>query len=540
MDPRLFIRLIQTSIDAYAYANALFLASRFVAAHPQNAEAKYLLARCHYVSGDLHAALHVVKPLEIPHAKYLRGRVCLDMGRLMEGVDVLEELVATLEEMEGAGEPVDANAIFSEEKGYKFMQPYRATQPPPSEPEVSQNEHGSQPAPSQNASRPPLAPTENGGRVLRARPNAKRVEGGAVSKVKVTDEGRRSAKNRTSTALKSQTAMKSSRKRKGTESMSSEDVKMDEESAEVRAISSLLQLLREMGVAYNLYSQKEIDPALAALHKLDPHHIETGWVQSIIARAYFEKGDLRQAERTFRKLRVLEPYRHADMDLYSSTLWQLKQDVALAYLAHDLVDKNKKSPEAWCAMGNAFSIKQENDQAIKCFHRAIQLDPDFVYAHTLCGYEYLQIEDYEKSLRYFRTAMRLDPRHYLAWCMPQLALYLGLVNERKERHDVALDFFYEARRAMMPDPQLSTFRIANSLFLLGRCREAIEECRTIEDTDPPEVNVHFLMGKIYKKMGDHHMALRYFTKAQDAFGRKQNPSIKDEIGKVTILFSRFC
>ena len=46
------------------------------------------------------------------------------------------------------------------------------------------------------------------------------------------------------------------------------------------------------------------------------------------------------------------------------------------------------------------------------------MDPAFTYAYTLAGHEYLANEDFQRGLEAYRTALRLDPRHYNAWCAP--------------------------------------------------------------------------------------------------------------------------
>ncbi len=44
------------------------------------------------------------------------------------------------------------------------------------------------------------------------------------------------------------------------------------------------------------------------------------------------------------------------------------------------------------------------------------MEPAFTYAYTLAGHEYLANEDFQRGLEAYRTALRLDPRHYNAWC----------------------------------------------------------------------------------------------------------------------------
>ena len=44
-----------------------------------------------------------------------------------------------------------------------------------------------------------------------------------------------------------------------------------------------------------------------------------------------------------------------------------------------------------------------------------QVDPNFAYAYTLLGHEYVATEELDKALACFRNAIRVDPRHYNAW-----------------------------------------------------------------------------------------------------------------------------
>jgi anaphase-promoting complex subunit 3 len=71
--------------------------------------------------------------------------------------------------------------------------------------------------------------------------------------------------------------------------------------------------------------------------------------------------------------------------------------------------------QAWCAAGNCFSLQKEHDTAIRYFQRAVQVDPNFAYAYTLLGHEYVLIDELDKALGAFRNAIRIDPRHYNAW-----------------------------------------------------------------------------------------------------------------------------
>ena len=58
----------------------------------------------------------------------------------------------------------------------------------------------------------------------------------------------------------------------------------------------------------------------------------------------------------------------------------------------------------------------EYDTAVKYFNRCTQLDDSFAYGYTLAGHEHTSNDNFDKALTAFRSALRVDPRHYNAWC----------------------------------------------------------------------------------------------------------------------------
>ena len=97
-------------------------------------------------------------------------------------------------------------------------------------------------------------------------------------------------------------------------------------------------------------------------------------------------------------------------------LWHLRKEVELSHLAQDATDLDRLAPQTWCIMGNCFSLQREHETALKCFTRALQLDPAFTYAYTLRGHELFANEDFDEAIKSYRQATRINHRHYNAWC----------------------------------------------------------------------------------------------------------------------------
>ncbi|XP_018620222.1 cell division cycle protein 27 homolog [Scleropages formosus] len=320
----------------------------------------------------------------------------------------------------------------------------------------------------------------------------------------------------------------------------------------------LMSLMRDIGKGFLALCSYNCKEAISILSQLPSHHYNTGWVLSQIGRAHFELAEYMQAERVFSEVRRIESYRVEGMEIYSTTLWHLQKDVALSALSKDLTDMDKNSPESWCAAGNCFSLQREHDIAIKFFQRAIQVDPSFAYAYTLLGHEFVLTEELEKALACFRNAIRVNTRHYNAWyglgmiyykqekfnlaeihfkkalsIHPQssvLLCHIGVVQHALKKSDHALETLNKAI-GLDPKNPLCKFHRASILFANEKYKAALQELEELKQIVPKESLVYFLIGKVYKKLGQTHLALMNFSWAMDLDPKGANNQIKEAIDK---------
>lgn len=324
------------------------------------------------------------------------------------------------------------------------------------------------------------------------------------------------------------------------------------------AADGLMSLLREMGKGYLALCSYSCKEAIGILSQLPSHHYNTGWVLCQIGRAHFELAEYMQAERIFSEVRRIESYRVEGMEIYSTTLWHLQKDVSLSLLSKDLTEMDKNTPEAWCAAGNCFSLQREHDIAIKFFQRAIQVDPNFAYAFTLLGHEFVLTEELDKALACFRNAIRVNSQHYNAWyglgmiyykqekfnlaeihfqkalnINPQssvLLCHIGVVQHALKKSESALETL---NKAISIDPKnpLCKFHRASILFANEKYKAALQELEELKQIVPKESLVYFLIGKVYKKLGQTHLALMNFSWAMDLDPKGANNQIKEAIDK---------
>jgi len=310
-------------------------------------------------------------------------------------------------------------------------------------------------------------------------------------------------------------------------------------------IYELMRLFARATRAMALYDCRN---CLEELEKLPTTHQRSAWVMAMVGKAHYELGEYAAAERAFEAVRNLEPYRVWDMEVYSTLLWHLQRNVKLAFLAQELVATDPRAPQAWIAVGNCFSLQRERVQALTCFRRAAQLDPNCAYAYTLSGHESID-EDLDRAINFFQSALRADPRHYNAWyglgtCYmrmskirladyhyrkaaqvhPQNAVLLGcvgMVTERAGDRDKALELFNEAVR-ISPDNALVRYRRAKILILLRRYTAAAEDLEFLRDTSPEESNVIFQLAKVYRLQGDSVKSAQMLAVARDVSPKSVN------------------
>lgn len=324
-----------------------------------------------------------------------------------------------------------------------------------------------------------------------------------------------------------------------------------ERSKDIEAINWLLELFSKLASGSFALSRFKCPDAVQIFNSLSQGQRETPWVLSQLGRAYYEQAMYSEAEKYFFRVKAMAPSRLDDMEIYSTVLWHLKNDVELAYLAHELMEVDRLSPQAWCAIGNSFSHQRDHDQALKCFKRATQVDPQFAYAFTLQGHEYVANEEYDKALDAYRHGISADSRHYNAWyglgtvyekmgkfefaeqhfrnaasinpTNAVLICCIGLVMEKMDNPKAAL-VQYGRACSLAPHSVLARFRKARALMKLQELKLALAELKILKDMAPDEANVHYLLGKLYKSLHDRANAIKHFTSALNL-----DPKVKDNV-----------
>eukprot|EP00440_Ansanella_granifera_P027522 gb/GFBE01029896.1/.p1 GENE.gb/GFBE01029896.1/~~gb/GFBE01029896.1/.p1 ORF type:complete len:796 (+),score=111.86 gb/GFBE01029896.1/:1-2388(+) len=305
---------------------------------------------------------------------------------------------------------------------------------------------------------------------------------------------------------------------------------------------SLASLLCKLGLALHAMHSFECQQSVQQLSTLPKRHYETGYVLDLVGQCHFELADYKKSEAAYQQAWKIEPRRAEGLEYYSTALWHLRKDVDLGRLAQQCLQWDRLKPQVWCVVGNCFSLQKEHDVAIKFFKRAIQVDPNFTYAYTLCGHEFVASEKFDKAVSMYETAIQVDPRHYNAWWglgniynrqeehehakkhfvkalqvngnNSVLLCYLGMVMDSLKQPRLALDCFDKAAQGE-PQNGMAYFHKACILMSLERYDEALVDLKKVLSLAPREACVHFQLGKVHMKLQNHRKALHHFNIAMD-------------------------
>lgn len=221
----------------------------------------------------------------------------------------------------------------------------------------------------------------------------------------------------------------------------------------------VLKLLKTLAGGYYLALVFDCSGALRLYNHLPLSQKESPWVLCQIGKAHFERASYTEAAKYFARAHYFLPESVDCMDIYSTTLWHLKDAVKLGHLAHELMDFDRSSPEAWCVMGNSFSLEKDRFAALKCFQKATKINPKYAYAFALQGHEHYMSEQYDLAMHTYNCGVSLDSRQYTGWCG------MGLTKLALKDYDEAETYFTWASR-VNPDNAIIMSYIGKVRYLI--------------------------------------------------------------------------
>lgn len=233
----------------------------------------------------------------------------------------------------------------------------------------------------------------------------------------------------------------------------------------------------------------------------------SNYIQAQVAKAQYSLREFDQVEAIFEELLRTDPYRVEDMDMYSNVLYAKECSAALSYLAHRVFMTDKYRPESCCIIGNYYSLKGQHEKSVIYFRRALKLNKNYLSAWTLMGHEFVEMKNTPAAVDAYRRAVDIDPCDYRAW------YGLGQAYEMMGMPLYALHYF---KKSVFLQPKDSRLWIAMAhcyetdqlrmLDLAIKCYKRAADCN-----DREAIALHQL-AKLHVELGRPEEAAFYYQK----------------------------
>ncbi len=166
--------------------------------------------------------------------------------------------------------------------------------------------------------------------------------------------------------------------------------------------------------------------------------------------------------------------------------------------------------EAFYLLGHCYvvhSVGMSYSRAIESFHRALQLDPDYLPCHWGIGYAAYGLSDYETARLHFEKVTSGEDPRLRTEQRGEALHFLGVMDLNEGRAQQAVRHFLEAKK-IYPD-------FADTRYQLGLAEEALqkeeEAVRAYEEAlviHPSHAACHHRLASLYRRLGQPEKAAR--------------------------------
>ena len=191
--------------------------------------------------------------------------------------------------------------------------------------------------------------------------------------------------------------------------------------------------------------------------------------------------------------------------LAHSYLWS-KQFKSVLDTYHEILDLDPDSAEANMLAGEALDEMKDNAGATQMFRNAAKANPKEPNVHFGLGYLLWAQKVYPEAAAEFRAELKNDPEHV------QATLYLADADIQMNHPDEALKLLEKVERM---DTSLPLVHLDLGIVYSDsqRDQDALRELSLAAKLAPNDVNVHWRLGRLYRKMGKKEEAKAEFDKA---------------------------
>ena len=150
--------------------------------------------------------------------------------------------------------------------------------------------------------------------------------------------------------------------------------------------------------------------------------------------------------------------------------------------------------EMWMASGDLYAQVDDQQDALRCFLKAIELDPTMERAHHFAGVALIRLARPSEAIPEFQAELKLTPDD------PDTQYNLAYALLETSQKDQALALL-RTLLAAHPDHAQAQYQLGKELLASGNVDEAVPHLEAAARLDPQDDYIHYQLQAAYRKAG---------------------------------------
>ena len=175
--------------------------------------------------------------------------------------------------------------------------------------------------------------------------------------------------------------------------------------------------------------------------------------------------------------------------------------------------------EMWMATGDLYAQVDDQEDALRSFRKAIELDPTAERAHHFAGVALIRLGRPSDAIPEFQAELKLNPDD------PDTQYNLAYALLETSQKDQALALL-RALLAAHPDHAQAQYQLGKELLASGNIDQAVPHLEAAARLDPSEDYIHYQLQAAYRKAGrtaDADKELQVYREIKDQKRQKSVP-----------------
>ncbi|MBM4137690.1 MAG: tetratricopeptide repeat protein [Nitrospira sp.] len=226
-----------------------------------------------------------------------------------------------------------------------------------------------------------------------------------------------------------------------------------------------------------------------------------------LAFKHYQAGNLQQAQDIYNEILQKNPQDSGIMYLLGIIYYQEgNYDLAIEYIRKALEFNPLSDAYAYFYLGNALKNKKQFDEAITCYQRALQMNPQLIEAYHNLAWIFQEKNQTDEAITYYQKALNLNP------ALADAYYNLGTIFQDRKQFDDAITFY---QKALEIDPTLADAYYNLGILFQQRKQfdKAIEFHQKALQFNCDLIDAYFNLGTSYENKKQYDEAIAHYQKA---------------------------